>query len=46
MSCKDSDLVFDNNGEGVEIPSEVSKSNRTLNLLYARAVLEKIGTNE
>lgn len=29
--------------EGVEIPSAVSKSNRTLNLLYARAVLEKIG---
>lgn len=35
-----------NYGEGVEIPSGVSKSNRTLNLLHARAVLEKIGTNE
>ena len=31
---------------GVEIPSGVSKSNRTLSLLYARAILEKIGTNE
>ena len=27
--------------EGVEIPSDVSKSNRTLSLLYGRAKLEE-----
>lgn len=32
-----------NYGEGVEIPSGISKSNRTLNLLHARAELTNEG---
>jgi len=30
-------------GEGVEIPSGVTKSNRTLSLLHARAVKPEMG---
>lgn len=37
---------FEDRGEGVEIPSDPAKSNRTPNLVYARAKLKELRNTE
>ena len=37
---------FESGGEGVEIPSDPAKNNRTPNLVYARAKLKELRNTE